>query len=64
MIYQDATHQLRGNRIELGPVFPLHAGLVDQAQVGLVYETATLQRMPRVFSIHVTASNPPQFPIN
>jgi hypothetical protein len=45
VVDEHAPHHLGGDAEELGTVTPLHAPLIDQSQVGFVYQRRRLQRV-------------------
>ncbi len=58
MLDQDAAHDLRGHREEMGAILPLHPRVVDQPQVGLVDEGRRLQAVAGTLPFHVAAGQP------
>jgi hypothetical protein len=53
MIDQDAPHQLGRQGKKVRAIFPVHAVLIDQTQVGLVDQSARLQGVAGIFLPHV-----------
>ncbi len=57
MIHQDLSHEARGQREEVGPIFGLKYRLVDQSQVSLVDQRGALQGVSGTFLVKVTPRN-------
>jgi hypothetical protein len=63
MVHQDVAHQSR-HRQELGPVLPVHMGLIHQLQVRLVHQSGGLQGVALALHPHVMAGDTPQLPFH
>ncbi len=64
MIHENLAHQLRRDAIEVGAVFPADGVVIDQAQVGFVYERSRLERVIAALVAEVIARQPPQLVID
>jgi hypothetical protein len=59
MVYKNSPHDLRRDAEKVCSAFPLHS-LVDKAEVSLMNEGRTLQRVTRPFTFHVAPSEAPK----
>jgi len=64
VVHQNAPHHARGDGEEMGPVPPLDALLLYQAQIGFVHQGRTLQRVPMVLRCQVVARDDTQFVVD
>ncbi len=60
-IYQDAPHQLRRNREEMGAVLPVKLAYRRQPQIGLVDQRGGLERMARPLAPHAARGKAAKF---
>jgi hypothetical protein len=58
VVDEDAAHQARGQPQELRAVAPVHAALVDQAQVHLVHQRSWLERVAAALAPDVAPREP------
>jgi hypothetical protein len=61
VIDKNSTHHLRRHPEELPPVLPLDAGLVNQAEVGLVNQRRGAERVIRPFAPNRPPGQPAKF---
>jgi hypothetical protein len=64
VIDEDAAHQVRGDREELGAVLPLDPPLIDELQVGLVDEGGGRQGVIGPLPLQVAAGQPSQLRVD
>jgi hypothetical protein len=64
MIDQDSPHELCGKPYELRTTLPGHIPLIDKAQVGLVNQGRTLQRVVRALSSQLPVRKPAELCID
>ena len=60
-VHEDAPHQPRGHREEVGPVLPVDVLDVDQPEVGLVHQRRGLQAVPAALARQAAPRDPAQF---
>ena len=63
-VHEDAPHQPRGHREEVGPVLPVDVLDVDQPEVRLVHQRRRLQAVPAALARHAAPRDPPQFVVH
>jgi len=61
---EDAAHQLGGDAEEMGAVFPIDAGLIDQLEVGLVDEGGGLECVIGALAAHVGTGDAAEFVVD
>jgi hypothetical protein len=62
---QDQAHRLRGRREEVGAAVPLLLDiLVDEPEIGLVYQMGRLEALPRDLASEPLAGQPAQFVVD
>jgi hypothetical protein len=64
MFHQNAPHQLGRNREKMGAILPLHAFVVHQAHVRLIYESRRLQAVTGALASHVAPCEAAEFVID
>jgi hypothetical protein len=64
VIDQNAPHDLRRDREEVGTIRPVHILLIDQANVRFVYQGSGLECVVFSLAAHVTASQAVQFVVD
>jgi len=58
VIDEYVTHCLRGHRIEMCPILPSHAFVINESNVSLIDQSRGLKRMARTLSAHVMMGQP------
>ena len=64
MIHQDAAHGFGGDREKVRPVLPVHAGLIDQPDVCVVYKRRGFNGWVLFESKELRSREPAQFVVN
>jgi hypothetical protein len=64
VINQDVAHQLCGESEELSAILPVQITLIDEAEIGFVDDSRSLQGVIRALSAHVVMSQTVQLLID
>src|SRR5215813_4308180 len=64
MINQDSAHQLGCNSEKMSALLPLHPFLIDESNVGLIYQCSGLERMSHPLSPQIARCLTSQLVIN
>jgi hypothetical protein len=64
IIQQNPAHYAGGDAKKVGAVLPLYFSLIDQPEVGLIYQGGGLQSMVGILAPHVTVRQAVEFAFN
>lgn len=64
MIHQDLTHELRGHSEKMRTVLPIREGLIDEPEIGFVYQRGWLQSMVDLFPPQIVVGEAAEFHVN